>query len=791
MRSFFLSVLIAASALAGDPRLDEARQALQDGLPQVAIYKLRQISGRKLAKEDQAVAELLLAQALFAAGRFDETATVLEKSGASSHEAKFLLAETYAALNKPAKALPLYQSLNQDESLAGKASVGSARMLDALDRTPEAAETLSAFLKENPSAAEAALELAKIRLKVGDSSGTVEALSSAAGFSPEQQQDAAFLKGRALLASGDAAKAEESFKSIKDPPARLAASVAVGLAECHLRQDDAGEAEKIQEAYIEENSRLPGLPEAFAMLDRIYAYEGAASSTELRRWTADSRNGVRSALALFYLARNEARSSKAEKSRQLFGDFLSQYPNHFLADEARAELSASQILAKRPEEALQTAQGGSRGFRNSFARGEAQAALGQYKEAASAFLQSSGGAELETAALENSAICALLGGVPEAENEALRRLAKRPDLAASVGRIRFLEAMRQAAKRSPTAPGLLRKIADGQSAYAQKARLALAESSYLQGSAPDGEAGMRRISTQDPQTQERADYLAIFLADATDPESDAQAAKLAESFLNQYPTSQFEPQVRMKLGEILYRRGDYLGARGQFGIIVDRFSDSPLAEEALFLTAEAMSRSLEPSEMEEAIGIFEQVAKSGGSLALRARLSQAGLLNALKRPKEALGVLDGILGSKPDPELRYAVLIEKGDTLFSQGSQDAENYKSAIAAWKQVSDDASAPKVWSHQALAKMGVAWEKLGNYDAALDSYYGAFSQNQKGGPEYFWFYKAGFDAGRLLESQKLWKEAIAVYEKIGSIEGPRAEEARARVSRLRLENFIWDTQ
>ena len=90
-----------------------------------------------------------------------------------------------------------------------------------------------------------------------------------------------------------------------------------------------------------------------------------------------------------------------------------------------------------------------------------------------------------------------------------------------------------------------------------------------------------------------------------------------------------------------------------------------------------------------------------------------------------------------------------------------------------------------------MGVAWEKLGNYDAALDSYYGAFSQNQKGGPEYFWFYKAGFDAGRLLESQKLWKEAIAVYEKIGSIEGPRAEEARARVSRLRLENFIWDTQ
>jgi tetratricopeptide (TPR) repeat protein len=193
--------------------------------------------------------------------------------------------------------------------------------------------------------------------------------------------------------------------------------------------------------------------------------------------------------------------------------------------------------------------------------------------------------------------------------------------------------------------------------------------------------------------------------------------------------------------------------------------------------------------MEEAIGIFEQVAKAGGTLSARARLAQANLLNALQRPKEALGVLDGILEIKPELELRYAVLIEKGDTFFSQGSQDPENYRSAIASWKQIAEDQAAPKIWSHQALCKMGAAYEKLGNLDAALDCYYGAFSQGQKGGPEYFWFYKAGFHAGRLLESQRLWKEAIAVYEKMASIDGPRAEEAREQVNRLRLENFIWE--
>jgi tetratricopeptide (TPR) repeat protein len=193
--------------------------------------------------------------------------------------------------------------------------------------------------------------------------------------------------------------------------------------------------------------------------------------------------------------------------------------------------------------------------------------------------------------------------------------------------------------------------------------------------------------------------------------------------------------------------------------------------------------------MEEAIEVFEQVVKSGGPLALRVRLAQASFSTRSTTQRGTRGPRPD-LESKPDPNLRYAAVIEKGDTLFSQGAQDTTNYKTAIATWRQIADDPNVPKIWSHQALAKMGAAYEKLGNTDAALDCYYGVFSQGQKGGPEFFWFYRAGFDAGRLLESQRLWKEAIAVYEKIASVEGPRAEEARERVNRLRLENFIWES-
>ena len=405
------------------------------------------------------------------------------------------------------------------------------------------------------------------------------------------------------------------------------------------------------------------MPVAFAALDRVYAQGGATSSAELRRWTADPKNEQRAALALFYLARNEARLSKNEKSRQLFAEFLEKYPGHFLAEDARAELAASQLSAAQAREALQTLQSG-RGFRNAFVRAQSLATLGQYKEAAAAFLQASGAAELERTALENSAICALLAGVAESENDAsLDWLSLRLSLQPLNG---FAFSKRcfkpRSEPRRPQVSFARSRRADLR--YPHRVRLALAEWAYLRTSAQEAQTELLRVSTDDPSTIERTEYLAIFLGDTADPESEAQTVKLAEAFLARYANSPFEPEVRMKLGEVLYRRGDYLGARGQFGIVAEKFSDSPLAEKAVFLTAHAMARSLDAAEMEEAIGIFEQVAKSGGLLSSRARLAQANLLNALKRPKEALGVLDGILELKPDAELRYAVLIEKGDTFF-------------------------------------------------------------------------------------------------------------------------------
>jgi hypothetical protein len=239
----------------------------------------------------------------------------------------------------------LYQSLSQDERyFAGLRRRGENALRDG--RISEAAEALSVFSKETPVRRAMRRRVGAIRL---DSRITRKryVFSPPSGDFPGATATR-HLSDQPRLIGGWQPATEEKLKEIKDPPAQLAAQLAVALAECRLRQNDAADAERIMEAFIEENSRLPGLPDAFEALDRIYARGGAASSAELRRWAADSRNGQRAALALFYLARNEARASKSEKSRQFFTDFLAQYPSHFLANEARAELSASQSRQPRP-----------------------------------------------------------------------------------------------------------------------------------------------------------------------------------------------------------------------------------------------------------------------------------------------------------------------------------------------------------------------------------------------------------------------------------------------------------
>jgi tetratricopeptide (TPR) repeat protein len=243
----------------------------------------------------------------------------------------------------------------------------------------------------------------------------------------------------------------------------------------------------------------------------------------------------------------------------------------------------------------------------------------------------------------------------------------------------------------------------------------------------------------------------------------------------------------MKLGELYFRKGDFAGARIQLESLAGKFPGSAQEMPALFLAAQSASRLQTPASANEAMMLYEQVAAANGALSLRARLEQAILQAALGRRSEAIVIFDSILAANPDPETRAAALMEKAKALLANA--DGASTASALKVLEGLARDTTLSPSWKNQALVRIGAAHETLGDTDAAVSSYYDVLKES--GSAEFFWFYKAGFAAARLLESAKRWDQAIRVYEMISAANGPRSKEAASRINKIRLENFLWESK
>jgi len=195
--------------------------------------------------------------------------------------------------------------------------------------------------------------------------------------------------------------------------------------------------------------------------------------------------------------------------------------------------------------------------------------------------------------------------------------------------------------------------------------------------------------------------------------------------------------------------------------------------------------------LDRAIVLFDQVVQLKGDLRWAARNEQAVIERKLGKMQEALLLYDEVLKNEARPSEKREALCGKGDVFFDLGTDDPKNYERAIDAYDQLAQDANGPGHWRNQALFKKGICLEKKADRDAALTTFYKVLEIETRPDrpPEFFWFYKAGFNAARLLENDSKWGPAAAVYEKLVAAGGTRSDEAKARLSRLRLEHFLWE--
>lgn len=796
------SALNAKSQPANADALADAVRALDEGLPQVALLKLNAVASSAAGDPAFLIAS---ARAYFALGHAADAIGKIDQISSPSPEAMLLKAQALASLSRweEARALFVRTAEASPDPLAGAASLGEAEALLALNRPRDMREVLERAASRESCPVVLKLRLADFYLDRSEGKNCEVLLEKIAPQSPLEFKWRKLLEARLLLAKGHPAPALETLNALKKSPdgapESLLVSVALAMAEARTALNGLESADDVLEDYLWQHPESAYLESVFRKLEQIYASEENPSESQLQKM-ADAKTGRRAMLALFYLGTAQAREKKEERALRTFALFAQKFPMHPLA--AKALLWRANLLreAEKYADAFPAYEAAMRRSESPEMRGMieletgvAYLETGEFLLAANLFQNAASHAPaLSEMAIYNSALAWLGQGNYEKFHAAAEQLdLKFPESPLRTG-LTFQEGLAQARTADPRAMATMQKFVRDfpRDERASEARLVLAELSFAAGAA-DASTYLRAANTAatDELGAARTEYLAIFESDAVVKRDDEKTIQACLNFLRQHPDSELLADVRMKLGQIYFRRSDYANAQAQLEILADQNADSPLLQPALFIAAQAAERSMNPAGFDHALELFERVAKIEGPLKLQARLEQAALQSRMGNEKEAIIVYDAVLKAAPEPELQFAAFEGKADALFSLGARDSAALRSAIAVYDELAGQPKVPARWRNQALYKKAKSLEKLGENDAALEALNAVLEIQPEADTESFWRDKAGFDAARLLEAQQQWPSAIAIYRKISAIDGPRTAEAKKRITQLRLEHFIWE--
>ena len=792
-----LALLLPPLLFAGEatPALDEALKALDEGVPEVAVVKLKEQLATALQPTVRQVAKTKLAEALLNAGLLDDAQRQVHDPEVS---APMLEARIHAALGQWEEALPRFQEAPQD----APAILGTAECLRQLGRVPEAVAVLE---KAGSSGSEKVqLRLAEYYLERNQAKKCDASLKTIEPRTATTKKWKLYLEARCFLAQGHPEFAYGRFEKLNSDPrhetGNLSAGAALGMTQARAELSGLAAADDILEQFIWKYPGNEHLESAFLKLDEVYAGEGNPSDSELQKWS-QREPARRAGFAAYYLAKGMLRDGKKEPALQALEGFAERFPQHPIL--SAALLMQGLILSNQGEfgPAQKSLDSAMRAAMDDTQRAEIEMATasnhfraGEFVLAATVF-RSAGERTpaLWERAVYNSALSWLHQGNYARFVEDYNELSKRVPESSFRRDLILEEGLLQARQGEPRAEEtLLQFVRDfPENPRVPEARLALAELRFAKKDTSGATHYIQAVNNAPApaQTAEQSDYLAVFVADSATPREDEKVIGLCRAFLEHHPASTHVAEVRMKLGQVFFREEDFASAQTQFETLSLENPNSPLVESALFLAGQASMKSMSEGGIDRAIELFEEVTKANGPLKLHARLAQADAQDRLGKENEAIILYDAILKANPPAELKFAAMTGKANNLSRLGEKDPSAREQALAIYSQVASSENVSASWRSQALYKKGRCLTDLSKPDEALAAYYEVLQAGVTKPEEYFWFYKAGFDAGRLCEARQQWKSAIGIYQKMSLLEGPRSGEAKSRMTQLRLEHFIWE--
>jgi len=811
LRPIGLGVFLALAHLAHgqfSAQLAEASKPLTEGVPEVAVVRLQTLLKQNLSEPDwRAVAERLL-QAMVAANRTADAFNLLaDPRLRQSSSASFWRAQLLATSHHEAEALPLYRQIAADSNsgLRMDALFGAAETLRTLGRTDEALQSLTELFRDPKWHVRAQLRAAELYLDKPDAVNARKLLEKVQPATTAEKRERHFLRGRLEMVLHRPDRAITIFESVlKNPEGTTHETLTAALfalADTHLQLKTPETGDDALENLIEHRPSDVDLARIFAKLDELYRAERKPSRAELDRWTRDPAE-PRRAFAQWYLARFDLRLGRRDRALEYFAALRRTRPQlpilasvflefarleledrHF--DEALAILNDARSL--RPEPAVLE--------RVNFLAAQIQY-HGKNFDAAIADFEQIGRSDstLAPVAMFNAALSWLQKGDDSRFLADAEEFGNKTKGEKSPGEPRLEAGLMEAAKGDSRAADSLRNFLRDfpESERASEAWVALAELAFHATPLRIDEArkNLARAAESKPTAtaQERADYLTIWLEDATSG-GEAKVIELAKRFIQQHESSNLVASVRMKLGEMYYRAEDFANAETQFELLTEQSSTGAFTERALFFAGESAMASMAAQSLDRALVLFDRVVQLNGELKWAARNEQAVIERKLGKPQDALALYDEVLNGAARPGEKREAICGRGDIFFEMAATDPQNYQRAIEAYDKLASDKDAPAHWRNQALFKKGLCLEKKADRTAALASFYTVIDEGMRPDRphEFFWFYKAGFNAGQLLEADAKWESAAAVYEKLAAAGGTRSDEARERLDRLRLEHFL----
>jgi TolA-binding protein len=788
--------------------LDDAIQAYRTGIPEVSITKLRQFLASQPAPDRAEAAGTLLAQCLIETGKTAEAAKILEKS--KGPEATFLKAQEAFRSRRWQDAVDLFASLTTSTRYSVEARIGLADSQRALGESEAALKTLEPLIVDDQTAdSKAEILAAEIYLSELNNSKAEALLSRVRANSRKTELEKLCLEGELALNEGKMKEAADAFNKVLAEPddrtLRMITIARLGLAKVLVQSQEFEEAETELEKLISDDPRSPILGDLFANLFEIYSKEDNPETSELARWAAENPETSgpdRPAYALYYLARLQLRQDLTTQALESCRTLVERFPDHPITVEGCLILGRQQLEAgnlddavKQLESLLQRSSNLAPAdrFRVKYLLGENYYRRGNMSAARDIFLSLAKTFNYDRQkTLFNWAICSLRLDDTAGFEQAFRELKETKPYNDSIGDLLFAKALFQAKSGNGSADETLETLLQEFPSYPQAAQARLMQAEIRMTERPHNLNGARQAlreisSSSDQVLDEQADRLKFFAA-ADDPSQNVRAVQtLAQEYLQKYPDSPSKAEVRLKLGELYFKENDFPNAQTQFELVGEDSPDSPLVESALFLAAEAARKSLNSASVDRAISLFEEVYKLGGPLRFQARLEQATTMRQTKQEKEAIVLLDDLLTQTPPADIRYQALDEKGKALFTLAANEPKLYEQAVKAFDMLISSDGLPIEWKQQAIYQKGKCFEKLGKMDDALSTYYDVLAV-EGGGGDQLWFFRAGFDSAQILEDRRSWSSAAAIYEKLANTRGARSEEAKERLTRLRLEHFLW---